>query len=95
MLIFGLANEPKLPSLGIPVRRNGAHLLEPLDIEIDRLLAIKDCLDLGLIGNPLPDTWLTPCWANSAKLRLRVKLRLILTRLLTFRSCPRRFTGNH
>ena len=45
MLILGLANEPKLPSLGVPVRRNGAHLLEPLDIEIDRLLAVEDGLD--------------------------------------------------
>ena len=45
MLIFGLANEPKLPSLGIPVRRNGAHLLEPLDVKIERLPAVEDCLD--------------------------------------------------
>ena len=45
MLIFGLANEPKLPSLGIPVRRNGAHLLEPLDVKIERLPAVEDCFD--------------------------------------------------
>ena len=31
------ADEAKLLSLGIPVHRNGAYLLEPLDVEIDRL----------------------------------------------------------
>ena len=45
MLIFRLANEPKLPSLGIPVRRNGTYHLEPLDVEIDRLPAVEDGLD--------------------------------------------------
>ena len=45
MFIFGLVNEPKLLSLSIPVRRNGAYLFEPLDIETDRLLSIEDGLD--------------------------------------------------
>ena len=42
---LGLANEPMPLSLGIPVRRYGADLLEPLDVEIDRLPAIENGLD--------------------------------------------------
>ena len=39
------ADEAKLLSLGIPVHRNGAYLLEPLDVEIDRLPVVEDGLD--------------------------------------------------